>query len=1307
MKIMKHSTIKQMLKNLLFLLFIVTWTTVNANFVKMELNGVSNCLGQLEVSIAIKASTFSTDPTFQLGSSTIALNFNPEVIQYQSYVPIEFNANTSTQAATANWTDQQINVSNQFGLIGLVLHKEFGGTANYDIDQNAWIKIGVLYFDYVSGEFEPEIKINQYLSVFNSPVNDGVIQFPLEDYPQVDDWSCPSCIDIVATSSMHEPVCLGSELGIIKVQFNNAPSETHINFSIDGGSTFPYQFLDNQGNAQITGLDEGVYNVWARWGSGICPVELGSVNIYKTAIPEVTATANNCGEITVSFPDRNDRTHLRLSLNGGNSYPYYIPDHTRHHTIKGLAVGNYEIWAQWGTYHCEVYVEDVTVQFTAVPPEASVNVTYGDCQVGILNFSFVDNPSRTYIQFSIDDGNTFVSMKDNIGTYSTLVEGGPHYVWVKWGDNDCPSYMGLIDVDDHEAPIAYAEILNQPCTSSSASGAIKFHFNDNPNENYIYFSVDGGNTYPYNYYTHAGTGSSFHHFPAGTYDVWARFGQNGCPMDLEDVTLDELDDPTVSVTAGNSQCSGEITFHFDDHPNRSGIEFSLNGGASFYPAVPDNSGSYTFSNLAAGNYFCRARWENDECLVDLGIVNVDFIAPPPVLVGTGTTNCNSNFIEFRFTDTPNRSSISLSIDNGNTFVTVPDNSGSYVFHPSGISYHVVYKWGNGDCPIDYGSVKFLEPSNAPLGAASVEKPDCYSLPNSGQIRFDFENHPSRTGIEFSINGGQTYPYQFADMQLVGYTNSNLAAGNYDIWARWGNNACPVDLQDVTIGETAIPDVDVMNCSGSLIFTYSNHPTRTNISFSIDGGNTFPYTTPDNNELFVVEGLSAGVYDVWTQWGNEDCPRSLSQVVINYAAEVLCTGFENFDLNYFGAFNQSNTDDIDWIANSQGTPSNNTGPSSAFDGESYIYVEASGYQNKTAELVTDCFTLSQFTNPQLSFYYHMYGSHMGTLEIELYDALSDLPLATLFSEAGNQGNQWYNHVTDLSPWSDKVVYLVIVGKTGSSYRSDIALDNFCVGAAPIITCNPVDAIGFEYESSTFWNLIHTNKSKEYHSTLHAVTGTGSWMLRGDAGNASSLRSFPMDFTQNTSIELNFDYKVASIHLDDKLVVEISLDNWQTVLPIDTLVYGDDFYNNANAVYNKTIEIDGISFSNNTQIRFRSSTLTNYDYFFLDNIEVTTCAVANSNSNKHGTVKTDKESLSLDSRISVYPNPAAKSDFLTIETDIEDIVRGSIIDINGRLVQELSFNNELIQIGLEDFQSGIYSIVIETKSGVSAQKFVVLE
>jgi len=65
------------------------------------------------------------------------------------------------------------------------------------------------------------------------------------------------------------------------------------------------------------------------------------------------------------------------------------------------------------------------------------------------------------------------------------------------------------------------------------------------------------------------------------------------------------------------------------------------------------------------------------------------------------------------------------------------------------------------------------------------------------------------------------------------------------------------------------------------------------------------------------------------------------------------GFENG----IGDWVQSTADDINWTVDANGTPSNNTGPSSAIQGNFYIYVEASGngtgFPNKRAIISSPC------------------------------------------------------------------------------------------------------------------------------------------------------------------------------------------------------------------------------------------------------------------------------------------------------------------------------------------------------------------
>jgi len=144
----------------------------------------------------------------------------------------------------------------------------------------------------------------------------------------------------------------------------------------------------------------------------------------------------------------------------------------------------------------------------------------------------------------------------------------------------------------------------------------------------------------------------------------------------------------------------------------------------------------------------------------------------------------------------------------------------------------------------------------------------------------------------------------------------------------------------------------------------------------------------------------------------------------------------------GKWIQPAYDHFNWTRHSGSTPSGGTGPTAAQDGAYYLYTESSSpnYPNKVAVLEASI-DLRSTTDPMLSFSYHMYGAAMGTLEVEA--STDQENWTTLFSRSGDQGNSWKTAVVDLSPFAGRVVALQVTGITGSSFTSDMAVDNFSI------------------------------------------------------------------------------------------------------------------------------------------------------------------------------------------------------------------------------------------------------------------------
>ncbi len=177
----------------------------------------------------------------------------------------------------------------------------------------------------------------------------------------------------------------------------------------------------------------------------------------------------------------------------------------------------------------------------------------------------------------------------------------------------------------------------------------------------------------------------------------------------------------------------------------------------------------------------------------------------------------------------------------------------------------------------------------------------------------------------------------------------------------------------------------------------------------------------------------------------DCPISVSTFPYS-------EGFESG----WGDWVNASGDGMDWSRNSGSTPSSSTGPSGAHGGTYYIYTEASSpnYPNVTAILDGPCFDLTSASNTEMTFWYHMYGSAMGTLYLEASEDC--ISWATVWSLTGNQGNAWYEATVDLSAYDGTTLSLRFRGVTGSSYTSDMSVDDITITATVGPTCSvPAD------------------------------------------------------------------------------------------------------------------------------------------------------------------------------------------------------------------------------------------------------------
>ncbi len=143
-------------------------------------------------------------------------------------------------------------------------------------------------------------------------------------------------------------------------------------------------------------------------------------------------------------------------------------------------------------------------------------------------------------------------------------------------------------------------------------------------------------------------------------------------------------------------------------------------------------------------------------------------------------------------------------------------------------------------------------------------------------------------------------------------------------------------------------------------------------------------------------------------------------------------------------NNSSEDDIDWRVDNDGTPTNNSGPdvdhTTGNSSGNYIYLEASnGCNGQEAQLLSPCIDLSNAASTQLSFWYHMFGSDMGDLHLDVFDGTTwHLDVMTPLS--GDKGDNWFQEIVNLNAYNGLTIQLRFRGITGSSWESDLALDD---------------------------------------------------------------------------------------------------------------------------------------------------------------------------------------------------------------------------------------------------------------------------
>ncbi|EDO49950.1 predicted protein [Nematostella vectensis] len=296
---------------------------------------------------------------------------------------------------------------------------------------------------------------------------------------------------------------------------------------------------------------------------------------------------------------------------------------------------------------------------------------------------------------------------------------------------------------------------------------------------------------------------------------------------------------------------------------------------------------------------------------------------------------------------------------------------------------------------------------------------------------------SRAAMKTRKWPGGVVPYEL-DSSLSGESRA-VNAINAAI-AEYAKLTC-IKLRPKKAGDNAY--LSIFKGSGEGNFRKNSASSVTTHNTPYDYGSVMHYSGRafTKNGKPTIVPLKSGVY-IGQRGGLS--PLDVKQVNIHYNCGGISpspvtkpppqSGFNcNFDSNMCSFVNMG-SDKFDWTRRSGGTPSWGTGPSSGHGGKgSYMYIEASSprKQNDNAKMMA---SITFDGNTCVSFYYHMYGKHVGKLVVSV-------GTKTYLTLAGSQGNAWKQASFKLSAKGNFPV--VFEGVVGKAWQGDIAIDDVSV------------------------------------------------------------------------------------------------------------------------------------------------------------------------------------------------------------------------------------------------------------------------
>ena len=357
------------------------------------------------------------------------------------------------------------------------------------------------------------------------------------------------------------------------------------------------------------------------------------------------------------------------------------------------------------------------------------------------------------------------------------------------------------------------------------------------------------------------------------------------------------------------------------------------------------------------------------------------------------------------------------------------------------------------------------------------------------------------------------------------------------------NPDPVDMAKVRYNapDTSLQIVTISNQGiGQINITGSSISGANASNFAIVDTNTYPKL------LGTLESIDMQVKffgsNLGTKTANLDITTNSTTHSVAMTGKVFDATIDSFpfveNMEHngnlpLGWLTHSNDGDFEWLVNSGTTTSSSTGP----DGDHttgngyYIYTEASSPADlgDTALFITPLIDFSSLSNPKMNFWYHMYGSDIDTLAIDIATGGSwNYYVDTIIGEQHSaESAPWEMQSVDLGLYSsaDSIQFRVI---RGDGYYGDVAIDDIAFGEDLNIDLGPDTAIcadetitfdaGYQPTWTYQWYFNSMSNPVGNGQTLTANTTGKYYVVVTDAGYFTGMDS--VNLTVNSLPVVNF-------------------------------------------------------------------------------------------------------------------------------------------------------------------------------------------